>query len=891
MNSPKNRTKNTISLFLRLASLSLIAAAPFHTAMGQTAPSLGTASSFGILGASTVTNTGPTIITGDLGVSPGSAITGFPPGLVVGGATHAADAVALQAQTDTTTAYNALAGQPCNTTFGVPTDIGGMTLVPGVYCFASSAQITGALTLNAGGDPNAVWIFKVGSTLVTASSATVLLINGAQNCNVFWQVGSSATLGTSTSFIGNILALTSISLTTNATISGRALARNGAVTMDTNLITPSSCAIVPVRPVPPTISKAFSPAIINAGGTSTLTLTLVNPNNSVATLSAPFTDTLPANVSTSGAGANTCGGVVTSNASSVTLTGGSIPANGSCTVTVNVTGSTGGNFINSLPTGSLQTSNGSNTAPAAATLTVIPATPTAPIVNKAFAPASVTAGDPSTLTITLINPNNSIATLSAPFTDTLPANVFTSGSGANTCGGTLSVGVSSVTLTGGSIPANGSCTVTVNTTAFVAGNYIDTIAAGSLQTSNGNNAAPASATLTVIPVVTVAPIVSKTFAPVTIPAGGTSTLTLTLVNPNNTVATLTAPFTDTLPANVFTSGGGSNTCGGTVSVGASSVTLTGGSIPANGSCTVSVNVTGSTGGNFINSLAIGALQTSNGNNAVPAVATLTVIPATPGAPLVSKAFAPASIPAGGISTLTITLVNPNNSIATLSAPLTDTLPIGVFTAGGGSNTCGGTVTLGASSVTLTGGSIPTNGSCTVTVNVTGSIGGNFINTLAIGALQTSNGNNTTPAIATLTVIPAVNTGITVSKGFSPSTITVWDTSTLTITLHNANNSVAHVTGSFTDYLPGGLIPSGTCANTCGGTATFGASTVTLTGGSMPANGSCQVTVKVKPLCEGTFSNKIPIATLHTDLGCNVNEGDAILTVIHPVHNSSSMIQD
>ena len=157
---------------------------------------LGQAQSFAVLGGSTVTNTGPTIVVGDLGVSPGTAVTGFPPGTVTGGTIHAADAVALQAQADTTAAYVDLAGRACDTTFGVPTDLAGMTLVPGVYCFSSSASLTGALTLDGGGNVDAVWIFKVGSTLITGSNSSVLLINGGQQCNDFWQVGSSATLGT-----------------------------------------------------------------------------------------------------------------------------------------------------------------------------------------------------------------------------------------------------------------------------------------------------------------------------------------------------------------------------------------------------------------------------------------------------------------------------------------------------------------------------------------------------------------------------------------------------------------------------------------------------------------------------------------------------------------------
>lgn len=202
---------------------------------------LGTAQSFAVLGGSTVTNTGPTIIVGDLGVDPGLAVTGFPPGLVSGGTIHAGDAVALQAQSDTTTAYNTLAGE-APTVDLTSQDLGGMTLTAGVYHFAAAAQLTGTLTLDAEGDPAATFVFQIGSTLTTASNSTVVLLNGATDCNVFWQVGSSATLGTTTAFVGNILALTSITLTTGATVSGRALARNGAVTMDSNDVSNLRCA-------------------------------------------------------------------------------------------------------------------------------------------------------------------------------------------------------------------------------------------------------------------------------------------------------------------------------------------------------------------------------------------------------------------------------------------------------------------------------------------------------------------------------------------------------------------------------------------------------------------------------------------------------------------------
>ena len=229
----------TLVLIVLFATL-LAAAGAMASPGAQTAPGLGSAASFAVLGGQTVTNTGPTTIFGDLGVSPGSAITGFPPGSLTAGATHAADAVALQAQSDVTIAYDDLAGQACTGDI-TGQDLGGKTLTEGVYCSTSSSQLTGTLTLDAQGNADAVFIFKMVSTLTTASSSSVSVINGGTACNVFWQVGSSATLGTTTQFAGNILALTSIALQNGASVSGRALARNGEVTMDTNNVTIQGC--------------------------------------------------------------------------------------------------------------------------------------------------------------------------------------------------------------------------------------------------------------------------------------------------------------------------------------------------------------------------------------------------------------------------------------------------------------------------------------------------------------------------------------------------------------------------------------------------------------------------------------------------------------------------
>jgi len=196
---------------------------------------LGTANLFAVLGGTTITNTGSSTVNGNLGLWSGTSITGFPPG-TVNGAIDATNAAAMQAQMDLTNAYNVAACQPCG---GVLTgqNLGGKTLTPGVYCFASSAQLTGTLNLNFQGDPTAVFIFQIGSTLTTASGSSVVFSNGGDGGNVFWQVGSSATLGTATAFAGNILALSSITMDTGANINcGRALALNGAVTLDTNTV-------------------------------------------------------------------------------------------------------------------------------------------------------------------------------------------------------------------------------------------------------------------------------------------------------------------------------------------------------------------------------------------------------------------------------------------------------------------------------------------------------------------------------------------------------------------------------------------------------------------------------------------------------------------------------
>ncbi len=193
---------------------------------------------FSVLAGSTVTNTGSTTVSGDVGVSPGTAVTGFPPGLA-SGAIHSADSAAAQAQAALTAGYIDAAGRSGGTS--VSGDLVGRTLTAGVYTSTSSLALSGDVTLDAQGNPAAVFVFQIGSTLTTGSGSHVILANGASACNVFWQVGSSATLGTNSVFKGNILALTSITITTGVNLQGRALARNGAVTLDSDVITGCTC--------------------------------------------------------------------------------------------------------------------------------------------------------------------------------------------------------------------------------------------------------------------------------------------------------------------------------------------------------------------------------------------------------------------------------------------------------------------------------------------------------------------------------------------------------------------------------------------------------------------------------------------------------------------------
>lgn len=248
---PPSRPGLVLAALVALVGAALVTAT---AAVAAQAPvGLGTATPYGVLAGSAISNTGPTIINGDLGLSPGTSVTGFPPG-TVNGVQHVADAPAANAKADLKIAFDdAAARGPANAVTG---DLGGRLLKAGVYRSASTLGLTGELTLDAEGDPNAVFIIQAGSSLTTATASRVTLVNGAQPCNVVWSVGSSATLGASTAFSGTVLAQTSITMDDAVVVQGRALARTGAITMINDTITPALCAAGTVQPGPPGVATA-----------------------------------------------------------------------------------------------------------------------------------------------------------------------------------------------------------------------------------------------------------------------------------------------------------------------------------------------------------------------------------------------------------------------------------------------------------------------------------------------------------------------------------------------------------------------------------------------------------------------------------------------------------
>lgn len=313
------RSRSLRWLLLPVVLVAVVLTGPVPAGAAEAPILLGTAESFAVLGGSTVTNTGPTVISGDLGVSPGSAVTGFPPGTVSNGSIHAADALAASAQAAVTTAFDDAAGRA--STGAIAADLGGRTLVSGVYT-GGAVGLTGTLTLDGQGDAGAVFILRTASTLVTASGSNVALIGGAQACNVFWQVGSSATLGTGSTFNGTILAQTAITATTGVTVTGRLLTRTAAVTLDTNVVNRPTCAAA----VPTTTTSSTSTTSTTSASTTT---TVRLPTSTTVPAEGSTTSTVVVPAGGSGGGGPTGGvGAPVGDGDSSTGIDGDLPRTG-----------------------------------------------------------------------------------------------------------------------------------------------------------------------------------------------------------------------------------------------------------------------------------------------------------------------------------------------------------------------------------------------------------------------------------------------------------------------------------------------------------------------------------------------------------------------------------
>ncbi len=625
----------------------------------------------------------------------------------------------------------------------------------------------------------------------------------------------------------------------------------GAAAATAYLCLASNDAVTPILPVQinatatvvpnaPTVTKGFSPSSVTTGVNSTATITLSNSNATAATLSANLVDTLPTNlVATGGTGATTCSGgagvTISGAGDSVTLgSGAQIPGAGSCTVTFTTTSSVAATYTNTIAAGALQTNDGNNAAAGSATLTVTPVV--APTATAAFSPTSVATSAPSTLTITLANTNAGPATLTSPFSNTLPTGVLVAATpnAATTCTpGTVTgnAGDSSFSLSSGAhIPASGSCTVQVDVSASTAAVYTDTIAPGSLVTDIGTNSGSSSSNVVVTGTFP-APYCTKTY-----PAGAVFAITLVnFAGINNT-----SPTPSTVALENFT-----GVAPGTVGPGGFYVITLGGFTAGANQFFNRVyfdwnhdgvfNEDGSEryeAGSIISSTGTDGVSSSGGvlvpQTAVPGLTRMRVVKdfgsansvsacdstspgvdgqaedylvnvdpnavLPPAPPFVAKAFSPnyVSAGAGAISTLTITLTNVNATALATTAALTDTFPTGLVVAPtpNASTTCGGSPTFtpvaGDTSLVLgSGASIPGNGTCTVQVDVTTGTGGIYVNTIAQGAVQSANGNSPSAASATVQFnggAPTYSTGfespftvnnINGQQGWFASTATYW----------------------------------------------------------------------------------------------------------------------
>jgi mucin-19 len=726
-------------------------------------------------------------------------------------------------------------------------------------------------------------------TLATfTDTLTNMSVSGTQNAGGSCTGASTNTFTDGTTglltFSGITIPANSVTCTVTILVSSNHSGVNpnsasGVTTFETTIGSPSSSVDLTVL-AQPTIEKAFSPATITTGGTSTITFTLTNSNTSSLT-NASFSDTL-ANMSIRGAqnAGGTCVGASTNSflngATGLNLSGITIPASGSCTVTVLVTSSSVG--VNPNSTSGVTTNLTTIGTPSVAVdLTVL----ARPSIVKAFDPVMISTGDTSTITFTLSNANPTSLT-SATFTDSL-TNMSISGAqnAGGTCAGastnSFTNGTANLSFSGITIPASGSCTVTILITSSTAGTHPNT-ASGITTAETTIGAQSASVDLTVL----TKPTISKAFSPATISWTGTSTITFTLAN-TNPIDLTSASFTDTL-ANMSISGAqsASGTCTGAGSNsflnGATNLTFNGITIPAGGSCTTTVLVTSSTVGDNPN--ATSGVTTSETTIGSPSASVdLTVL----APPTIAKVFNPDTITTGGNSTITFTLTNSNASALT-NATFTDNMSnMAIRSTQNAGGTCVGAntnnFTLGTTSLNFSGITIPAINSCTVTVQVTSSTVG--VNPNSTSGVTT---NQTLPGAVSSSVNLTVLARPTIAKAFNPATITSGGTSTVTFTLANTNASNL-TSATFTDSLTnmaisGAQNAGGTCTGANSNSFTNGETALTFDGITIPAGSSCTVTILVTSNMVGTHPNSASgIITADTTIGLSSASVNLMVTAV------------
>jgi hypothetical protein len=718
-------------------------------------------------------------------------------------------------------------------------------------------------------------VFTAGQTVLTFSGLTVP--SGGGGCTVTVVVTSSV----ASPAIGHANTASGVSSTETATGS------------------PSAVAYLKVAATP-TISKAFGPATVGEGSSSTITFTLANAGN-IPLTGATFSDTLTnMQVSASGAAGGTCTGASSNSFSAgqvnLSFSGITIPAAGNCSVTVTIKATVAGTQANTASgvttTETPVAGSPSNTA----SLLVL----AAPRINKSFAPGLlqiVTPATSTTLTLVVSNLNNATALTNVAFSDALTNMVvFTPSTTTNSCGGTLTAtaGSGSITLTGGSLAAGGICTVTVRVTSSVispAGGHPNTTSGA----TSTETPVPGPSSNTAYLSALKAPTVSKAFDQPAIVTGGTAIMTLTLTNPNP--VNLTAgSFSDTFPANLTTTnlaqnyiGTGRGSCTGVIpsaqvaGTNYTTRTFSGIVIPANGSCTIMVDLTSATAGNYSNTTT--GLTTAQTPTIGPVSNTATLAVGRIG---ISKAFSPATIATNSTSTITFTLDNNSGGNRTaitfrdqFPANMSVAAPLTVL------NTCGGTLrdfndtvnlAAGQTGLRLINGTLNNGSTCQVTVLVTVSAAGSYLNN-STNLTYSGPGAGPDSNVATLT---AVNRP-TIAKGFSPATIDVYGISTLTFTLSNPNGSTL-TNAVFTDTLTGFSVAApaaigGTCAGVISTPAlAAGATSLNLAVPNLPS-GSCTITIPVTSSTAGAYSNTTSgITTSQTGATAGAVSNTAPLTV-------------